>query len=146
MCAGAVLAATLACILDLGQTPVWLRIVSAVPCTLLAVVGLVTTLIHQKYYHLDISGAGQIRLRKMDPSREAITGNAASQGGEGSLATLMSGTTLWPHFLMLRLRLDSGKIHNVPVMTDSLPKESFRALSVACRWIAAHSLALEDEI
>jgi len=48
---------------------------------------------------------------------------------------------MWPNFLLLRLRDGEGRVYNVAVLPDSLPGEAFRALSVACRWIAAHRFA-----
>jgi len=41
--------------------------------------------------------------------------------------------------LLLRLQADNGDKWVVPILTDCVSRDEFRALSVACRWIAAHN-------
>jgi toxin CptA len=116
-----------------GSMPFWLRAVTQCLCLLLAFAGLMHAALHRKTYQLDISGVGQIRLRQDTPRHNATQEHA-------KLVTLQADSTLWPQFLFLRLRTENAAIDTVVVLPDSLPPESFRALAVACRWIAAHNL------
>ncbi|HEY8023806.1 MAG TPA: flagellar hook-length control protein [Burkholderiaceae bacterium] len=93
----------------------------------------------QRIYHLDISGTGQIRLRCRHSHSPPWIDNAEKPATEaGILVTLLADSTMWPGFLMLRLKTGDGYLYNIPILPDSLPRDSFRAISVACRWIAAH--------
>ena len=57
----------------------------------------------------------------------------------GGLAQLLAGSTVWPNLLLLRLRLENGRVRTIPVLPDSVSRETFRALQVACRWVASHN-------
>jgi len=92
----------------------------------------------RKTIHIDISGNGEIRLRDViDPAscdretRPHLTEDAAC-------VRLLAGSTLWPRLLVLRLQDDNGNITVLPILPDSVSSDSFRALSVACQWVAAH--------
>ncbi|MES2740806.1 MAG: hypothetical protein V4754_07620 [Pseudomonadota bacterium] len=80
-------------------------------------------------YQLDISGVGQLRLAVYQEG-----GSAA--GPPADLVRLMPGSTLWPGFLLLRFRTSRGALA-VPVWPGAVPGDGFRALSLACRAIAA---------
>jgi toxin CptA len=71
---------------------------------------------------LDISGVGRLRL--------------AVYQHNGSTLRLLSGSTLWPRLLLLRLADDAGRAQVVLVLADSVAPEQWRALALACRAIA----------
>lgn len=48
----------------------------------------------------------------------------------------LSGSTLLPWLLHLRLHLQDGSRHIVRILPDSMTALEFRRLTVACRWIA----------
>jgi len=116
-------------------------------CAVCAVFGFKSVLRGRRIYHIDISGIGQIRLRCRPPTlggdRAGVSGAMPeivekSAGDDGILVTLQSDSTIWPGFLMLRLKAEDGHLYNIPILPDSLPQDAFRAVAVACRWIAAH--------
>ena len=49
---------------------------------------------------------------------------------------LAENATLWPNLLLLNLREDDGTLHILPILWDSVQPATFKALSVAFRWIA----------
>lgn len=81
---------------------------------------------------IDISALGQIRVANAVPA-----GSANIPMFVPVKACLLRGTTLWSRLLLLRLRLDSGSVRTIAILPDSVPDDTFRALSVACRWISA---------
>lgn len=83
-------------------------------------------------HRIDISGVGQIRLTVY----QLMPGSVRA---DGTLVTLMPGSTLWPGLLLLHLRTETGIIVVLPVLSDSVGPGVFRPLSVACRTIAARS-------
>lgn len=89
----------------------------------------------RKAFRIDISGTGQIRLN--DTIRGAVTRDGGGTGGE--VVQLLSNSTLWATLLILRLQSDAGRVTVVPVFPDSLDRHDFRAVCVACRWIAAQN-------
>lgn len=121
-----------------GELSAWVRLACLLCCFAAAGGGLVHAVKRRRNYYLDISGSGQIRLRHMAHGPvDVFKSNIIPHEG-GMLVVLLADSTLWPRFLMLRLQEDGGIVHVLPVLPDSLPVESFRALGVACRWIAAH--------
>ena len=114
----------------------------ALSCFICAGFGLLTLRRRRHAWQLDISGTGQIRLRR-DTAEAAkdVSNEEKSASGSGLLVRLLADSTMWPNFLLLRLRDGEGKVHHVAILPDSLPSEAFRAVSVACRWIAAHRFA-----
>jgi toxin CptA len=90
----------------------------------------------RKAFRIDISGTGQIRLN--DTSRGDVLSDG---GGTGSqIVQLLSNSTLWATLLILRLQSEAGRVTVVPVFPDSLGCDDFRAVCVACRWIAAQNI------
>lgn len=92
---------------------------------------------YRKTFHIDISGIGQIRLTQYSGESET-RGNLglALDGNSGLVVHLSSASVLWPHFLLLRLKLEEGTVLSVPVLPDSLKGPGFAGLSVAFRYIA----------
>jgi toxin CptA len=80
---------------------------------------------------LDISPVGRIRVtvyQSMD---------------SGGSAELMAGSTLWPGFLLLRLRGADGRTTTLLVWSGDVAEGAFRPLAVACRAIAARGTGFE---
>ncbi len=94
---------------------------------------------HRKTIHIDISGVGQLRLTKVSAEGPCTDTNWPHVRKNGEVCHLLKDTTIWPHLLLLRLQAESGKITSLVILPDCVSKDSFRALSVACRWIAGQS-------
>lgn len=95
----------------------------------------------RKTFHIDVSGIGQIRLKE-DISIDELKRQKEKQRKACSteVVELMDGSTLWPYMLLLRLRAEDQRIRTLVVLPDCMDSQNFRALSVACRWIAAHNV------
>jgi len=115
----------------------------------LAVSGFFLVLGARKTFHIDISGVGQIRLRQDTDlaASAAHTENAMTDGQSSEeVVQLLADSTLWPHFMLLRLQLARGGIVSIPVLPDSMDATSFRRLSLACRWIAAQTFGESNKV
>ena len=115
------------------------RLLIAVTVIFLAVFGFYHGARHRKIIHIDISGAGQCRLAEVGSEGSCMNTNWPHVGNPRVVVALLKNSTIWPHLLLLRLQADNGKITIVPILPDSVSRDSFRALSVACRWVATHS-------
>ena len=94
----------------------------------------------KKSYRLDVSGNGQIRLSEYKPTTAASsTDRRAHFDGSGEVVQLLRDSTLWPMMLLLRLQSHTGRVTIVPVFPDSTERRAFRAVCVACHWIAAQN-------
>jgi hypothetical protein len=82
---------------------------------------------------IDISGLGQLRLTV----QQDLKGRGAD-GQNGISAILLSGSTLWPQLMLLRLQSADGAVVVLPVLRDSVTPQQFRALLVALRATGAH--------
>jgi hypothetical protein len=56
---------------------------------------------------------------------------------QGEAVDLVSLSSLWPCLLILHLR-HASRTSVIVALPDSLPADGYRALLVACRWIAMH--------
>ena len=83
-----------------------------------------------KMRRIDISGPGQIRL--------TVQQNIDALPAPGALVNLLAGSTLWPGMLVLRLGSDVS-VSTLLVLPDSVPREQFRQLAVACADIATRN-------
>ncbi|PUA20086.1 hypothetical protein C7W93_09915 [Glaciimonas sp. PCH181] len=81
-----------------------------------------------------ITGNGQISIAEL-ATNTVVGADAAFHAPV--IAHLLSGSTLWAHLLLLRFQLGNGRIKSVVILPDCIPEDVFRALSVACRWIAS---------
>ena len=99
-----------------------------------ALFGLYHSVRNRKALHIDISSTGQIRIKET-----SATSRRKGRPPHGTLVRLLPYSTLWPHMLLLRLQADDGERWTVPILMDCVSRNEFRALSVACRWIAAHN-------
>ena len=106
------------------------------------------TRLARKTFHIDISGIGQIRLTQYsEVSGFPRKTDLALDGPMGCLVHLCPDSTLWPQFLLLRLKTGQGSVLSIPVLADSVGGSGFAALSVACRYMAArmHSSEIIDQ-
>lgn len=92
-----------------------------------------------KTIHMDISGTGQLRITEMSADGACADTNRPHVYEKGEVVRIMNNSTIWPHLLLLRLQSVSGTITIVPILPDSVSREGFRALSVACRWMVARN-------
>jgi toxin CptA len=77
---------------------------------------------------IDISGLGQLRLTVQQSMGEAAP---------YALVTLMPGSTVWSHALLLLLRnADNGAVTVLTILPDSVAHDQFRKLAVGIRAIA----------
>ena len=83
-----------------------------------------------------ISGAGQISIVEISPIAPIVDTIEVPVA-----AQLLSGSTLWANLLLLRLQLRNGRTKSVVILADCVPENVFRAISVACRWIASRGHA-----
>ncbi|MGB6056046.1 MAG: protein YgfX [Burkholderiaceae bacterium] len=94
-------------------------------------------------FHIHISGSGQLRLAEVEPERGSHHRRGRIPVPPQRNATLLPASTIWSWLLLLRLQLDDKTVVTVPVLPDCLPADTFRALSVACRWLAAHDQSMK---
>ncbi len=114
------------------------RAALAAICILAASIALGLTLRARKAIWLHISGTGQIRVVE---HLATASSRAKPQVVKAGLAQLLAGSTIWPGMLLLRLRLENGSVRTIPILSDSVSEDTFRALSVACRWLISHNTA-----
>jgi len=115
----------------------WVRVVATACCTVMALAGVHDRLRICNAWRVDISSDGQIRLTQLPAAEDS--------SWTGDVVRLMPDSTLWANLLLLRLRTDDGKRMMLPIFPDSVPDGEFRALSVACRWVAAHNNPAEND-
>ncbi len=123
---------------DQSQT---VRLTSASLVLFLAFFGFYHGTRDRKTIQLDISGTGQIRLLKVSEEPPCTDSNWPHVREMGEVVRLKSDSTIWPYMLLLRLQSEDGEITIVPIFPDSVSRDGFRALSVACRWIATQKEA-----
>ncbi len=109
--------------------------VLAILCAIASFALIVQPLRRRTALRIDVTGLGQIRLVETLPDAEA--GSTAWSDAVGEVVQLRQGSTLWSSLMVLRLQSVSGRLTNLILLPDSLSDDAFRALSVACRWIAA---------
>jgi toxin CptA len=131
---------------QVGDLSVAMRTSIAVSSFFLAFFGFYHTARNRKTLHIDISGLGQLRLTEVNAS----IGTCQEQNwphvqSQGDVVRLLKDSTIWSNLLLLRLQAENGKITVVTVLPDCVSRDSFRALSVACRWLAAHSSPAEHK-
>lgn len=111
------------------------RFVMAVLTIFLSFFGFYHDTQHRKPIHIDITGTGQIRLTEVSTERPCAETNWPHLGGNGEVVQLLRGTTLWPYLLLLHVQNKDGVKISLAILPDCVSKDSFRALSVACRWV-----------
>jgi hypothetical protein len=130
-----------------GELPFQSRIVIGGICTAIAFLGVFEAIQSRKTFRIDISGVGQIRLVEDNGAAGfSQAGHRPDQRGSGEVMQLMADSTIWPTLLLLRLKGQDRRIRHVLILPDCITVDSFRTLSVACRWIAAHNNRAEGEL
>jgi toxin CptA len=121
------------------------RVALAIVCICAGIRGVYYATRMGKEHHIDISGIGQIRLVETTAVADpAFCNNAPGSANAGEVVSLMDDSTLWPFLLLLRLQAEDKRTRTVLVLPDSVDRAGFRALSVACRWVVAHSGASDS--
>ena len=82
----------------------------------------------RKVRRIDISGLGQLRV--------TVQQGTGSNQTRTDFAELLSGSTVWPGLMVLRLRRADGVVSALTLLPDSVEPGQFRRLSVAIRYIA----------
>jgi len=139
MCAGAAALGIAIGLGHIGDLIPLLRLPIAAFVIFPAVFGFYHGAWNRKIIHIDISGTGQCRLAQAGSAGPCANTNWPHLESHGAAVALLKDSTIWPHLLLLRLQTDNGKIFIVPILPDSVSRDSFRALSAACRWIASRS-------
>ncbi len=121
----------------LGELSFAVRTVAAAFTLFLGCFGFYHGVRQRKPIHIDISGSGQIRISELADTAPCTDAMWPHVSENGSVVRLHKSSTIWPQLLLLRLENDGGKIWTVPVLPDCVSRDSFRAMSVACRWIAS---------
>jgi toxin CptA len=149
MSVGIILAAGMVASARVGELSIYSRLLVAGLCVLAAIAGFFQAFRKRKTFHIDISGIGQIRLSEYNGivTSPAFSGQSKSDScGEDEVVKLMADSTIWPHLLLLRFQGEGGRISAIPILPDCMVEDSFRALSVACRWIAAQNTRAKGEL
>ena len=107
----------------------------AILCAIASFALLAQPLRRRTALRIDVTGLGQIRLLETLPDAEA--GSTPWSDAVGEVVQLRQGSTLWPSLMVLRLQAVSGRLTTLILLPDSVSDDAFRALSVACRWVAA---------
>jgi hypothetical protein len=113
-----------------------IAVIGAVPGVLLAAFACFAWYRRCGRIALAITDSGQMRLSRLGQ------GHLAS-GDQADIVQMMPDSTIWPFFILLRLRKQNKKLIVVPFFPGDLSPELFRRLSVACRWIAARNDAAQ---
>ena len=108
--------------------PFRLPLVGACACLLAGVVLAASLARGRKVRRIDISGLGQLRV--------TVQQRVGSNQTRTDLAELLSGSTVWPGLMVLRLRRADGVVGALTLLPDSVEPGQFRRLSVAIRYIA----------
>ncbi len=107
----------------------------AITCAIASIAVVLFPLRRRKAFRVDVTGTGQIRLA--DTSSTAATEPIDVSAGNGEVVQLLRSSTFWSSLMLLRLQSGAGRITDLIIFPDSMDREAFRALSTACRWIAA---------
>ena len=141
LCAGVIFVGAMVGLNYLGDLHQAIRFLIGSTCIFLGFFALYRTIKLRKAHHIDISSDGQIRI-----GEHALSTTLSNSGNRGEIVRLMTGSTIWPWLLLLRLESDDQGITVIQVLPDSVQGDSFRALSVACRWIATRNTVTETNI
>ncbi len=90
-----------------------------------------------KACRVDVTDIGQILLT--DTASEVVADRTGIATTTTEVVQLLGDSTFWSSLMVLRLQSASGRIRSLVLLPDSMDRAAFRALSVACRWIASRS-------
>ena len=131
LCTGAAIGFAL-----IAALPVFQRSLLGTCCLVAAAAALRVVLRPHADRRIDISGSGHIQVT--EPL--ALPDNGLVPVARCNLYRLLPTSTLWSFLLILDLRSDEGTRLTLIMLPDTMTQASFRALCVACRWIAAHNI------
>ncbi len=127
--AGYAMACLGAAVAMLASSRFHLASAGAAACLLAALLAARAAAAHEMRRVIDISGLGEIRL--------TVQQSVAGAEPVYEALTLLPGSTVWPHCLILLLRTQgTGSLVVLAILPDSLPAESFRHVSIAVRAVA----------
>ncbi|MEO8408459.1 MAG: protein YgfX [Oxalobacteraceae bacterium] len=126
--------------------PVWSRLLLTLIYFIVANACWALFYFMQKFYLISISSAGQIRLLELGSSTKNVPEVFDTNNPAWFVVNLLGDSTLWPKLLLLRLRSEAGHVIVLPILPDSVSFQSFKSLSVACRWIAVRINRNDNEI
>jgi toxin CptA len=129
----------------LGELTPPVRACISTVCIFIGFFGFYHGIRYRKNIQLDISGAGQLRIADAYIAATCMSGKWPHVQTNGEVVRLLKNSTIWPNLLLLRLQHSNGKTITLPILPDCVSRDSFRALSVACRWIATHGNFQEAE-
>lgn len=141
----ALMVRAMACLLLLAGLTLWWQTVDgkAVTRSLAAVCAIAAAglalfpLAAVKFRRIDVTGLGQILLTHTDS--EAVGCRTGDAVPPAEVVQLLRDSTLWSSLMVLRLQTVSGRTYSLVLLPDSMDREAFLALSVACRWVASRS-------
>jgi toxin CptA len=126
---------------SIGNLSITSRLVLAAMCVAAALYAFFRTVSGQEIYAIDISGAGQIRVAV---HKKHVSDNTFVAAETAELMQLLPVSTLWSNLLFLHLQNEQKKIV-LPILPDSVSQHGFKALLVACRWIAVRRTDADDQ-
>lgn len=133
MCIGLICIACVIASGNVGSMSMKARTVLTVICVTVSLYAFFRLVIRRKMHAIHISGIGQIRLSVFQKNDLVDIDNSLTGGGEA--VHLLPVSTLWSGLLLLHLQNEQRQTTVVTILPDSVSKENFRALLVACRWI-----------
>lgn len=95
-------------------------------------------------WQISIDGKGHFRCQPMTLKSNTRVANVVQDHVSSglpmeSILDLVSGTTLWANILILRVKNGNNEVSNLVILRDSLEKDEFRRLSIACKWIVSRN-------
>ena len=114
----------------------------AMACAAAALRLIHTALTLTKSFVIDVSGIGAIRLHNTGQVAAKVDCSVSNDQQGSEVVQLLKDSTLWSSMLLLRLRSTNGHVFVIPVLRDSTSADSFRHLSIACRWIVRQEAVL----
>ncbi len=114
-----------------------LAMLMAVICAIAGIALILFPISTTKAYRIDVTGIGEILLTHTPD--EAVADRTNESVVTAEVVQLLGDSTLWSSLMVLRLQSASGKTYRLLLMPDSMDREAYRALSIACRWIASRS-------
>jgi toxin CptA len=131
-----------------SELPFLMRAAIAIGCMFAACYGLCSASSNsEKRHHIDISGIGKIRLVEYNALADSTFPDAGKPVADaGEVVSLMGDSTLWSFLLLLRFTTENRRVKTILILPDSVDRDVFRALSVACRWIVAHNNPAERAV
>ncbi len=109
----------------------------AVICAIAGIALILFPISTTKAHRIDVTGIGEILLTHTPD--EAVADRTNESVITAEVVQLLGDSTLWSSLMVLRLQSASGRRHSLVLLPDSMDREAYRALSIACRWITSRS-------